>query len=379
MESDHLVIHWLSDKMKTFLTALLILPTFLASAQVLDSVKNAKRVRLTPLPVIYYSPETRWGFGALVAANFETVKVPDTITKSSYAQTYFLYTVNDQYELGLSSRIYAAKNKFIFHGKFNYTYFPEYYYGIETEDPESSKDTIEYNRISADLRFYWQVKRNLYAGFATRFSDIRNIDGGPSGHFSQDKPPGYQGCWLLGFAPALTLETRDNFVYPRKGFYLEALYYVYPSFDESSYGFRNFRLDARKYFPLKITSDIDAIAFQFIANVNNGNVPFKDMADIGGSNTMRGYYTGFYRYNNLYALQVELRTHIWWRLGVTAWLGAALTPEKWYTFFDHSLKPNAGLGLRIMMNRKDRLNVRVDQGFGKKGQSGFYLDISEAF
>ena len=32
-----------------------------------------------------------------------------------------------------------------------------------------------------------------------------------------------------------------------------------------------------------------------------------------------------------------------------------------------------------MMNRKDRLNVRVDQGFGKKGQSGFYFDIAEAF
>lgn len=32
-----------------------------------------------------------------------------------------------------------------------------------------------------------------------------------------------------------------------------------------------------------------------------------------------------------------------------------------------------------MMNRKDLLNIRVDQGFGKKKQSGFYLDIAEAF
>lgn len=365
--------------MKKCLACLLFLAHCFAHGQVKDSVGNHKRVRLTPLPVIYYSPETRWGFGALVAANFETVKVPDTITKSSYAQTYFLYTVNHQYDLGLSSRIYAPKNNFIFYGKFNYTYFPEYYYGIETEDPESKKDTIEYNRISADLRFYWQVKHNFYAGFATRFSDIRNINGGPTGHFSEDQPPGNQGYWLQGFAPALTLETRDNYVYPRKGFYLEVLYYLYPSWGENSYGFRNLRIDARKYFPIKLTSDIDALAFQFVANVNNGNVPFKDMADIGGSNTMRGYYTGFYRYNNLYALQAELRMHLWWRLGVTAWVGAALTPEYWYSFFDHSIKPNAGLGLRIMMNRKDRLNVRVDQGFGKKGQSGFYLDIAEAF
>ena len=124
---------------------------------------------------------------------------------------------------------------------------------------------------------------------------------------------------------------------------------------------------------------MDALAFQFVANINTGDVPFKDLADIGGSNTMWGYYTGFYRYKNLYALQVEYRAHIWWRLGFTVWAGGALTPEKWYTFFDHAIKPNLELGLRIMMNKKDRLNVRVDQGFGKKDQRGFYLDIAEAF
>jgi hypothetical protein len=126
-------------------------------------------------------------------------------------------------------------------------------------------------------------------------------------------------------------------------------------------------------------SDIDAIAFQFLANVNTGDVPFKDLADIGGSNTMRGYYTGYYRYKNLYAFQAEYRANVWKRIGFTVWAGAALTPEKWYTFFDHSIKPNAGIGLRLMLNQKDKLNVRVDQGFGKQGQNGFYLDIAEAY
>src|SRR5688572_11768420 len=88
-----------------------------------DSTSHHKRFRVTPLPVIYYSPETRFGFGALVAANFETIKVPDSVTLSSYAQTYFLYTINKQYDWGTSTRIYSPKNKFIFSGKINYTYF----------------------------------------------------------------------------------------------------------------------------------------------------------------------------------------------------------------------------------------------------------------
>jgi len=281
--------------------------------------------------------------------------------------------------IGVPLRVYAPRNKFIFHGKFNYTFFPEYYYGVATEDPESKKDTIEYNRIAFDLRFYWKIKRHLFAGFATRYNNISKFDAGPNGKFYEDEPLGHDGYWLLGFAPALTFETRDNFVYPRRGFYVEALYFIQPSWNGNSYQFNSLKLDIRKYFPTTWLSDIDALAFQFVANINTGDVPFKDLADIGGSNTMRGYYTGFYRYKNLYALQVEYRAHIWWRLGFTVWAGGALTPEKWYTFFDHAIKPNLGLGLRIMMNKKDRLNVRVDQGFGKKDQRGFYLDIAEAF
>ncbi len=344
-----------------------------------DSVKSHKRFRVTALPVIYYSPETRLGFGALVAANFETVKKPDSITLSSYAQTYFLYTINKQYDWGTSTRIYSPKNKFIFSGKFNYTYFPEYYFGIATEKPLEKKDTISYNRLAADLRFYWKVReKNYYWGIATRFNNIGHVDSGV-GSLSQDKPLGYDGYWIQGFAPTFLIETRDSFVYPRKGFYLEALLYFYPSWGGKSYGFESYKLDIRKYYPVKWLSDIDAIAFQFLANANTGDVPFKDLADIGGSNTMRGYYTGYYRYKNLYAFQAEYRANVWKRIGFVVWAGAALTPEKWYTFFDHSLKPNAGIGLRLMFNTTDKLNVRVDQGFGKQGQNGFYLDIAEAY
>ncbi len=157
------------------------------------------------------------------------------------------------------------------------------------------------------------------------------------------------------------------------------MYYLLPEWGGQSFGFGSLKIDARKYFPVTWLSQIDVIAIQFIGNINTGVVPFKDMADIGGSNTMRGYYTGFYRYKNLYALQVEYRTHVWWRLGFTVWAGGALTPLKWHTFFDNPIKPNLGLGLRVMLNRKDRLNIRVDQGFGNKSQNGFYLDIAEAY
>lgn len=360
-------------KLNFLFAGALVFCACLASAQ-----QKEKRLRLTPLPVIYYSPETKLGFGALVAANFETVKVPDSITLSSFAQTYFLYTVNKQYDWGTKVRVYSPQNKFIFNGRFNYTYFPEYYFGISTEYPESKKDTIEYFNVLGDVRFFWQLQKKYYLGFATRFNRISKVNSGEYGSLLDDKPLGYQDYWIQGFAPAFMIESRDSFVYPRKGFYLEAMYYFYPSWNGDSYAFQSVKLDIRKYFPITWISELDALAFQFLANINTGDVPFKDMADIGGAFTMRGYYKGYYRYNNLYAFQAEYRTNIWRRLGLVAWLGAAVTAEKWYGFAENPVKPNAGIGLRVMFNKKDKLNVRLDQGFGKN-QQGFYLDLAEAF
>jgi hypothetical protein len=358
------------------LAVLLGLP--LAALAQLDSAKHHRNARLTPLPVVYYSPETRWGFGALVAANFETDKIRGGITRSSYSQTYALYTANHQYDIGNTSRIYFPQNRFIVFNKLNFSHFPEYYFGLSTEEPLLHKDTISYHRIAEDFRFYWAWKKNYYVGLASRFNSFSSVTSGP-GSFINEKPLGYDGYSILGFAPAITIETRDSFVYPRRGFYLEVLYYLYPKWNARSFAFQQLRLDVRKYFPVQLISKIDVVAFQFIANLNSGDAPFKDMADLGGSSMMRGYYSGYYRYKNLYAFQMEYRANVWKRLGFSVWLGGALTSENWYAPFDRAVKPNAGLGLRVMMNRQDKLNVRVDQGYGKNGQSGFYLDIAEAY
>jgi hypothetical protein len=336
-----------------------------------------KKFRVTPLPVVYYSPETKLGFGALVAGNFSLAT--DSLTTTSYAQSYILYTLNKQYDWGNMVRLYSPQNKFIFQGRFSYTYFPEFYYGIETENPKPNEATIEYTRLNTDFRFYVRVKKTFYAGLVSRYNRIDNVASDPTGSFYAEKPYGYAGYQILGIAPLLAIESRDNQNYPRTGAFVELQLLGYPRWNDTFSNFFNLRLDARKYFPLQWLSTRDVLAIQLFATVNEGNVPFRDMADIGGSNVMRGYYTGFYRYKNLYAFQAEYRAGLWRFIGLDVWAGAALTPLRWYTLGDTSVKPNAGIGLRIMINQKDKLNVRVDQGFGKKQQQGFYLDIAEAF
>ena len=362
---------------KLLTSVLLLLLSSFVSGQQTTHDSTQKKIRITPLPVIYYSPETRFGFGALVAASFNSSY--DSLTTASYAQTYILYTANKQYDWGNKLRYYSPQNKFIFEGKFSFTYFPEFYYGIETETPLQKKDTISYNKLTTDLRFYWRINKSLYAGFALRHNKIYKLESPAGGNFSIDQPLGYEGYNLIGFAPALTYESRDSQTYPRKGIFTEVLIMPYPEWSNKSYGFLNVRIDARKYFPLALLSDRDVVALQAFINLNSGDVPFKDMADIGGGNVMRGYYTGYYRYNNLYAFQAEYRAGLWKFIGIDVWVGGAFTPKDWYSIGDTSVKPNAGVGLRFMINKKDQLNIRVDQGFGKQQQQGFYLDIAEAY
>jgi len=42
------------------------------------------------------------------------------------------------------------------------------------------------------------------------------------------------------------------------------------------------------------------------------------------------------------------------------------------------MKPSVGTGLRIMIDKAERLNMRLDFGFGDD-TSGFYLNVTEAF
>ena len=90
---------------------------------------------------------------------------------------------------------------------------------------------------------------------------------------------------------------------------------------------------------------------------------------------MRGYYEGRYRDKHCLAAQVELRQHVWRRNGIVVWIGAGNVFHNSSTF-NHIL-PNYGIGYRWEF--KKRVNVRLDFGMGKSGQSGFTFNINEAF
>jgi outer membrane protein assembly factor BamA len=116
--------------------------------------------------------------------------------------------------------------------------------------------------------------------------------------------------------------------------------------------------------------------------LNTGNVPLRNLAALGGSDIMRGYYAGRYRDKNMTAMQAEYRSPIWWRIGFVLFGGFGevfntikpkniITPKGW-------LKYSLGGGLRFSIRKNERLNLRMDYGIGYRS-AGFYFTVAESF
>jgi hypothetical protein len=48
-------------------------------------------------------------------------------------------------------------------------------------------------------------------------------------------------------------------------------------------------------------------------------------------------------------------------------------------FNSQSLKSTAGMGLRILLNKKESVFARFDFAFNNEGGTGFYIRINDAF
>ena len=59
--------------------------------------------------------------------------------------------------------------------------------------------------------------------------------------------------------------------------------------------------------------------------------------------------------------------------------GAGNVADELLNFIFSDMKYSYGAGLRFRFNEKQKVNLRVDLGFGNDGNRGIYFGIEEAF
>lgn len=327
-------------------------------------------------PTLGYSPETSFEFGLSSLLIFQANK--DTLNRLSEVQAFTFVTLEAQYGIWLDNAIYGDKDKWFFLGRTRFQRFPLLYYGIGPETVGKDPALIDANYILFKQRVLRKIKPNFFAGPEIDYQQLYNTDFEQPDNHTYDKPLGSDGTRNIGLGAALVYDNRHNVLNVRKGFFGEISFLKYSSGLGSDYNFQGVNVDVRSSHPV---SARNVLAWQVLGNFYSGNVPFNQLALMGGEMIMRGYYYGRYRDKNMIAGQVE---HRWLpfgfskRFGAVAFAGTAVVAPKLNAFTFKHVRPSGGVGLRYLLFPKKDIYLRLDVGFTKDGP-GFYLFTGEAF
>ncbi|MDX1627716.1 MAG: BamA/TamA family outer membrane protein [Fulvivirga sp.] len=358
--------------MKAIVTALLLLVLSVSQLKAQQDTTRTKKIRIIPLPALFYTPETRLGFGALVSGVFNLGDFSNT--RSSNAQVLGAYTLNKQVIIQTRHSIFTPQEKLALNGELSYYDFPILYYGIGNDTKKEFEENLDYKVLIFRQRILKKVRPNWFAGLQYRYTHLYDLMYEPQVLDDQARLKSETGTNSgLGFS--VIHDSRDNILNATQGIFTEISTFHHGSTIGSDFNFSRYTIDLRKYWPL---NNSDVLATQYFAQMNTGNVPFREMALLGGETIMRGYYNGRFRDKQLMAWQIEYRKQIISWIGVVAFGALGDVAAELSDFQLNTLKYTIGGGLRVMVNKSERLNIRIDYGIGKE-TSGFYFAFAEAF
>jgi outer membrane protein assembly factor BamA len=320
-------------------------------------------------PIFFYTDETKLAGGA----GIQIVYPGKSERHSSAIGVIGFYTQNKQYIFQISPEIYLKDELYKFSGNFGYANFPDKFYGIGN----NTKKTDEEDYTSRLFNFRPVLQRkifsNLYAGIQYDYAraKLTKLETGKLLH--SGTIPGSEGGIVSGIGINVTWDSRNNNLYPSSGSYHQFSAVSYEPALGSDFTFNSYILDLRHY---KSIFDQHILAVQGVIAVSTGNPPFQILNQLGAF--LRGYYQSRFEDRNLVAFQIEYRMPLFWRFGLAGFAGFGEVSHEFNNISLKELKPSTGFGIRFALIPEQKVNLRIDFGFGKD-DSSFDITINELF
>lgn len=326
-------------------------------------------------PFVYYTPETEFAFGAGGVVTFfpqkQRVLNPSSVTLSGF------YSTVKTYQLDVDAKMFFSRNRIASALEFRYAHNVDRFYGIGNDSPDLGNE--EYVLDNAGGMMNVQLPPAIIisdrAGFILEYREYFMNDRKDNPYLQSDSVTGVTGGTVSGMGVIYVWDNRDQVFFPNDGGLTEMKFIVYTKDLGSDYTFTWLELNARRYWA--ILPD-HVIAAQTYLNTVGGNPPFYKLPAMGGSRNMRGYYQGRYRDYAFFSSQVEYRQYFWGRFGFVGFFGFGLMDKDLTSMQVSSMKFSYGAGLRFLFNKEQKINLRMDIGFGKD-TNGIYFGIEEAF
>jgi hypothetical protein len=337
-------------------------------------------------PTIGYEPETSLeiGFSPL----YVYYAKEDINNRLSEISGFAFYTLNNQFGASFEHAIYSDKDKWFFLGELEYQRFPLQYYGIRSQlesVPLEYTYIVDGRQIKIKERVLRKIANNFFIGFEADFRSLSKVEFEPAegeDELNIDLPFGSEGTTNLGLGLGLVYDERHNVLNVRDGFFSELSFIQFNPFWKSEVDYYNIVTDTRYY--KSFNNKRNVLAAQLLGEFNfGGDIPFNQLALMGGKNMMRGYFLGRYRDKKLLATQVEYRmlpidlgfTKRW---GATLFSSVGSVFDEFGTIDNYEFKWAIGGGIRFLLFQKKDIYARFDYSF-TPDENGFYLTIGEAF
>jgi len=342
---------------------------------------TVKKNTFFPFPVASMSPETGLEYGVAALYSFYLDK-QDTVTRVSTLNIMATHTTHNQSKAKIVSDVWSRDNRFHYSSELRYWDFPYSFYGIGANTWKSNKESINEKRARLTFAVDKRLASNYYGGLETGFEYFKNAGTDPNGIYSANDYFGKSGGKRIYFGVRQSYDTRDKVTYTTGGLYANLrLDYTPDFFSGEQYTGWQMAFDGRYFTSL---TDKVVLALNGVYEGTYGShVPFYLMSQLGGENSMRGYYQGRFRDNNMATMQAELKYRFVPRFAIVGF-GGACTVFGEQPLTVHHFKPNYGAGIRYFFDLNKDLSLRIDYGFGEKraGEgrlSGFYFSMDEAF
>lgn len=336
---------------------------------------STKRTSFSAYPYVFYTPESQFAGGAggiyiFYTGQEENLK-PSKIGFGGY------YSTNKQYKLSVSPNLYFFENKLYIEAPTSFGFFVNKFWGIGDNSPKS--ETASFSMESFTSTVTVQVPPKLFSadrtGLIFDYDKTSIVDTLENTLIINDSVVGNDGGESIGIGTDLLWDSRDNLFFPNNGSYQYFKVVVYPN-GWGNFNYSQLQLDVKAF---KAISPDHVFAFNFYIESVIGDTPFYRLPALGGPSRMRGFFSGRYRDNFYGMMQLEYRQYVWKKFGIVAFGGLGNVSENILTYNFSTMKYSGGIGLRYLFNKKEKINLRMDIGFGSDGSRGIYFGIQEAF
>ena len=354
------------------------------------------------IPVVNYSPESTWEFGAAAQGYF---RLPNQ-ERSSIVQLDGTYSLNHQWYINAQGNLYFGnresgvqdKGESIWQLQFRagYSDRPATYYGTFHEPGFSNEGNVGIGMLRKGTpyqlqRGYVNVQTPIYVGRHTAVGPMADM---LIARFDiQNTYTTINPLVQLALGVVAQYDSRDNVFYPNSGIFAKlsaaAAWTNKIDIPQGQQATINGLLaaDIRQYIPL---SHKLVLAWQLKTQLMLSRYEISHLTlypmlpRLGGQDGLRGINSDMFRDDIMMAFQAELRIPIWsiFRGTVFAGVGDVYDYHNWHWVVP---KVSYGVGLRAAINRA-KVNIRfdiarsnVDPRWDNISAYSFYLTATEAF